>query len=96
MFFQRLIYKLRTRYPSEIDALQLQQILGSLHCSLAKSLRGLRSIGGPSLDLCRALLALRDPGLGGRLSVEHVPALITLLKFWKVNYNFKKIKKDFN
>lgn len=41
-------------------------------------------MSGPSLDLCRALLALRDPALGGRLSIEFIPALITLLKFWKV------------
>lgn len=48
-------------------------------------MRSLRNIGGgPSLDLCRAMLALRDPALGGRLSVELVPPLINLLKFWKV------------
>lgn len=41
-------------------------------------------MGGPSLDLCRALLALRDPALGGRLAIENVPPLITLLRFWKV------------
>jgi hypothetical protein len=38
------------------------------------------------LDLCRALLALRDSALGGRLSIEHVPALIGLLKFWKASF----------
>lgn len=38
------------------------------------------------MDLCRALLALRDPGLGGRLAIEHVPALVTLLKFWKTAF----------
>lgn len=81
---QRLLYRLRTRYPAEIDATQLQHILGSLNCSFAKSIRGFRSMGGPSLDLCRALLALRDPALGGRLAIENVPPLITLLRFWKV------------
>lgn len=45
---------------------------------------GFTSMCGPSMDLCRALLALRDPGLGGRLSIEHVPALVGLLRFWKV------------
>lgn len=83
---QRLLYKLRSRYSSEIDAIQLQQILGNLNCTLAKSLRGFRNMSAPSLDLCRALLALRDPALGGRLSIEHVPALMSLLKFWKVCY----------
>lgn len=80
------MYKLRTRYSSEIDAIQLQQILGNLNCTLAKSLRGFRNMSAPSLDLCRALLALRDPALGGRLSIEHVPALMSLLKFWKVRF----------
>lgn len=81
---QRLLYKLRSRYPAEIDATQLQQIIRSIYCG---TLRSLRTIGGPSLDLCRALLALRDPGLGGRLSLDYVPVLINLLKFWKVSAN---------
>lgn len=38
------------------------------------------------MDLCRAMLALRDPALGGRLSIEHVPALISLLRFWKAAF----------
>lgn len=78
---QRLLYKLRSRYPPEIDATQLQYIIRSIYCG---TLRSLRTIGGPSLDLCRSLLALRDPGLGGRLSLDYVPVLINLLKFWKV------------
>jgi hypothetical protein len=80
--FQRLQYKLRTRYPPEIDATQLQQILKTFTGGF--NLGGLN--GGPSLDLCRALLALRDSALGGRLSIEHVPALIGLLKFWKASF----------
>lgn len=91
-----MLYRLRTRYPAEIDATQLQQILGSLNCGLAKSIRGFRSMGGPSLDLCRALLALRDPALGGRLAIENVPPLITLLRFWKVSlqrYDIFKVLK---
>lgn len=82
-FQQRLLYKLRGRYPPEIDATQLQQIIRN--SGLTRSIRGFRTIGGPSLDLCRSLLALRDPGLGGRLSLENVPALLSLLKFWKVS-----------
>lgn len=81
---QRLLYKLRSRYPQEIDAIQLQQIIRNLYCGFSKSMRGWRTIGAPSLDLCRSLLALRDPSLGGRLSIENVPAIISLLKFWKV------------
>lgn len=79
--FQKLLYKLKSKYPSEIDASQLQTIL--------KTSGGCNNFGafsgfcGPSLELCRGLLALRDPGLGGRLSVDHVPALIALMKFWK-------------
>lgn len=55
---------------------------------MTTGLRGFGTLGSsaPSLDLCRALLALRDPGLGGRLSVEHVPALMQLLKFWKAAF----------
>lgn len=78
------MYKLRARYAPEIDATQLQQIIRNLSCGFSKTLRGLRTIGSPSLDLSRSLLALRDPGLGGRLSIDYVPALISLLKFWKV------------
>lgn len=76
-----MLYKLRSRYPPEIDAGQLQHIIRSIYCG---TLRSLRTIGGPSLDLCRSLLALRDPGLGGRLSLDYVPIVINLLKFWKV------------
>lgn len=72
---------MRSRYPPEIDAGQLQHIIRSIYCG---TLRSLRTIGGPSLDLCRSLLALRDPGLGGRLSLDYVPIVINLLKFWKV------------
>lgn len=61
--------------------------MGSLNCSLAKSIRGFRSMGGPSLDLCRSILALRDPALGGRLPIESVPPLIALLRFWKVRFS---------
>lgn len=32
------------------------------------------------------MLALRDPALGGRLSIEHVPALIGLMRFWKAAF----------
>lgn len=49
-------------------------------------------MGGPSLDLCRSLLALRDPGLGGRLTLDYVPTLINLLKFWKVRMKVVSIK----
>lgn len=77
-----MLYKLRGRYPPEIDATQLQNVIRN--SGLTRSIRGFRTIGGPSLDLCRSLLALRDPGLGGRLSLENVPALLSLLKFWKV------------
>lgn len=84
---QRLLYKLRSRYPQEIDATQLQQIIRNLNCGLSRSLRSWRTLGTPSIDLCRSMLALRDPGLGGRLSIDNVPALISLLKFWKVSAN---------
>lgn len=76
------MYKLKTKYHSEIDSNQLQAILKT-YGSGSRSFRALSCMSGPSLELCRALLALRDPGLGGRLSLEHVPALISLLKFWK-------------
>lgn len=71
-----------------MDAVQLQHILNNSQNTFSRSIRSFGTIGGsaPSLDLCRALLALRDPGLGGRLAIEHVPALITLLKFWKTAF----------
>lgn len=81
---------MRSRYPPEIDATQLQHIIRSIYCG---TLRSLRTIGGPSVDLCRALLALRDPGLGGRLSLDYVPILINLLKFWKVSIHFLRFNE---
>lgn len=70
------------KYPSEIDASQLQVLLRS-NGSCGNNLPGFGGFCGPSLDLCRGLLALKDPDLGGRLSIEHVPALVSLMKFWK-------------
>ncbi|XP_049540298.1 calpain-11-like isoform X2 [Anopheles darlingi] len=82
----RILYKLRTRYPHEIDATQLQAILKA-HGGTNRGFRGLGGINcGPSLELCRGMLALRDPALGGRLSIEHVPALIGLMRFWKAAF----------
>ncbi|CRL06199.1 CLUMA_CG019039, isoform A [Clunio marinus] len=78
----KLLYKLKMKYPSEIDALQLQSLLKS-NGSCGNNLPGLGGFCGPSLDLCRGLLALKDPDLGGRLSIEHVPSLVSLMKFWK-------------
>lgn len=83
-FLQRILYKLKSRFPPEIDAAQLQSILKTFCCNFA--LGGFNPIGGPTMDLCRAMVALRDPGLGGRLSLEHVPALISLLRFWKAAF----------
>lgn len=70
------------KYPPEIDAAQLQVLLRS-NGSCGNNLPGFGGFCGPSLDLCRGLLALKDPDLGGRLSIEHVPALVSLMKFWK-------------
>lgn len=81
---QRILYKLKSRFPPEIDAAQLQSILKTFCYNFA--LGGFNPIGGPTMDLCRAMVALRDPGLGGRLSLEHVPALISLLRFWKAAF----------
>lgn len=75
---------MRSKYPAEIDATQLQTILKN-HSGTSRSLR-IGGMGCPSLELCRGLLALRDQALGGRLSLEHVPALIGLLKFWKAAF----------
>lgn len=80
-----MLYKLRTKYPSEIDACQLQMIL-KVYGTGSRAIRGFSCMSGPSMELCRGLLALRDPALGGRLSLEHVPALISLLKFWKAAF----------
>ncbi|XP_062564473.1 calpain-11-like [Armigeres subalbatus] len=82
----RILYKLRSRYPHEIDSTQLQAILKA-HGGNNRGFRGLGGINcGPSLELCRGMLALRDPALGGRLSIEHVPALIGLMRFWKAAF----------
>ena len=80
------MYKLKLKYPSEIDAQTLQHIL-KVYGSSAKGIKSIsNSLGchpSPSIELCRGLLALRDPQLGGRLAIEHVPALIGLMRFWK-------------
>lgn len=62
--------------------MQLQVLLRS-NGSCGNNLPGLSGFCGPSIELCRGLLALKDPDLGGRLSIEHVPALVSLMKFWK-------------
>jgi hypothetical protein len=46
----------------------------------------LGSVCGPSLELCRSLLALKDPELTGRLQIENVPSIISLIKFWKNSF----------
>lgn len=76
------MYKLKLKYPHEIDAAQLQVLLRT-NGSCGNNLPGFSGFCGPSLELCRGLLALKDPDLGGRLSIEHVPALVSLMKFWK-------------
>ncbi|CAG4988124.1 unnamed protein product [Colias eurytheme] len=37
----------------------------------------------PSLELCRALLTLRDPAVCGRVPARRLPPLLALLAFWK-------------
>ncbi|XP_064073538.1 calpain-A-like [Vanessa tameamea] len=37
----------------------------------------------PSLELCRALVALRDPGVRGRLGARELPALLARLALWR-------------
>ncbi|XP_038222218.1 calpain-2 catalytic subunit-like isoform X2 [Zerene cesonia] len=37
----------------------------------------------PSLELCRALLTLRDPAVSGRVPAHRLPPLLALLAFWK-------------
>jgi len=73
---------MKMKYPPEIDAGQLQVLLRT-NGSCGNAMPGLGGLCGPSLELCRGLLALKDPDLGGRLSVEHVPSLVGLMKFWK-------------
>lgn len=81
----KILYKLKTRFPPEVDAVQLHNIIKSFNSGFT-IIRGFGTICGPSMDLCRALLALRDPGLGGRVSIDNVPALIGLLRFWKAAF----------
>lgn len=73
------------KFPPEVDAGQLQAIL-KMSGGCNGSFGGFGGFCGPSLELCRGLLALRDPALGGRLSIEHVPALIGLMRFWKTAF----------
>lgn len=70
------------KFPPEVDATQLQVLLRT-NGSCGNNLPGFSGFCGPSLELCRGLLALKDPDLGGRLSIEHVPSLVSLMKFWK-------------
>lgn len=37
----------------------------------------------PSLELCRALVALRDAALSGCMSARELPALLALLSYWR-------------
>lgn len=73
------------KYPTEIDAAQLQMLLKN-NSSGSCSIPGFGSVCGPSLDLCRGLLALKDPDLSGRVSIENVPSLVNLLSFWKTSF----------
>ncbi|CAK1550299.1 unnamed protein product [Leptosia nina] len=49
--------------------------------AVAEGLRCWR--GRPSVELCRALIALRDPGLTGRVSINQLPPLLALLACWR-------------
>lgn len=73
------------KYPTEIDATQLQVLLKN-NSNGSCIIPGIGSVCGPSLDLCRGLLALKDPDLSGRVLIEHVPALVNLLSFWKTSF----------
>lgn len=73
------------KYPVEIDAAQLQALLKN-NSSGSCSLPGFGSVCGPSLDLCRGLLALKDPDLSGRVLIDQVPTLVNLLSFWKTSF----------
>lgn len=82
------------RYPPEVTAQQLREILRSGSCCATFIVGGSHvwpraalAVGvgpGPSIELCRSLLALRDPALAGLLPLQDVPTLIALLRFWKV------------
>lgn len=74
------------KYPPEIEATQLQVLLRTNGSCGGNNLPGFGGFCGPSLELCRGLLALKDTDLGGRLSIEHVPALVNLMKFWKNSF----------
>jgi hypothetical protein len=76
------------KYPAEIDAIQLQSLLKSSQsgsCGNSFSIFG-GVCGGPSLELCRGLLALKDTDLTGRLLIENVPSLVNLMNFWKNSF----------
>ncbi|XP_026472325.1 calpain-11-like isoform X2 [Ctenocephalides felis] len=92
----RLLARLRMRYPPEVTALQLRDILRSGGCCASFVVGGSQvwpraalgvGVGpGPSIELCRGLLALRDPALAGLLPLQDVPTLVALLRFWKAAF----------
>jgi hypothetical protein len=82
---QKLLYKLKLKFPTEIDAFQLQGLLKS-NGNCGANVPGLGGFCGPSVELCRGLVALKDPDLGGRLSLDHVPTVVNLMKFWKNSF----------
>lgn len=76
------------KYPSEINALQLQALLkGNSNNSWSCGNSILPTCtSSPSIELCRGLLALKDTDLTGRLLIEHIPALVNLMSFWKTSF----------
>lgn len=83
-----MLYKLKMKYPPEINASQFQALLksNSSNWSCGNSFPGLGNVCSPSLELCRGLLALKDTDLSGRLQIEHVPSLVNLMTFWKNSF----------
>jgi hypothetical protein len=70
-----LLSKLINKYPPEIDASVLRQILrGHWKAYLLEK---------PTLELCKSLVMLRDYNISGRINLMEIPVLLHMLHFWR-------------
>lgn len=72
-----ILAKFTTKFPSEIDAQGLKKIL-RLYWKTLLSLSE-----KPSLELCRALLMLRDSCICGRINLSDVPGIMRTAHLWQ-------------
>ncbi|XP_018324293.1 calpain-9 isoform X2 [Agrilus planipennis] len=73
-----ILNKLLHKYPTEVDASQLQKILKS-HWKIYLSEK-------PSLELCKSLIMLRDYNICGKINIADIPVIMAMLQFWRLAF----------